>query len=261
MASSSKSTAAAPSAGTLRREISIFLRAAADPNALTFKQVRLAVEKSLGLPEGSLHKGFKSQIKEAVHSVMDEIEADGAKTAANEEEEEEEEEEFVDDTTRSVAPAPSHGCNSRSKDTDDGSTIPKSSPTKRKVATGSRGEEDASGEKHSNRNRGTETGAAGSGKEVEMKEGKKQKKNIRNTAGEDDGDETLVCVLGETKSARKQVNVRIWNKRILVDIREFYLKEAKEYKPGKKGMSLNPSQWEILRSAAGQIDENIRRLA
>lgn len=33
-------------------------------------QVRLAVEKSLGLPEGSLHKGSKALIKEAVHSVM-----------------------------------------------------------------------------------------------------------------------------------------------------------------------------------------------
>ncbi|CAM9228823.1 unnamed protein product [Ectocarpus sp. 12 AP-2014] len=258
MASSSKSTAA-PSAGTLRREISTFLRAAADPNALTFKQVRLAVEESLGLPEGSLHKGFKSQIKEAVHSVMDDIEADRAQTTAKGEEEEEEEEEFVDDTTRSAAPAPSHGHSSLG-DKDDRSAIPTSSPTKRKVATGSRGE-DASGDKHSNRNRGDETDAADSGKEVETKEGKKQKKNIRNAGGEDGGDGDLVCVLGETKSARKQVNVRTWNKRILVDIREFYLKEAKDYRPGKKGMSLNPSQWEILRSAAGQIDANIRRLA
>lgn len=33
-------------------------------------QVRLAIEESLGLPEGSLHKGFKSLIKEAVHFVM-----------------------------------------------------------------------------------------------------------------------------------------------------------------------------------------------
>ncbi|CAN0452999.1 unnamed protein product [Ectocarpus sp. 12 AP-2014] len=256
MASSSKSTAA-PSAGTLRREISTFLRAVADPNALTFKQVRLAVEESLGLPEGSLHKGFKSQIKEAVHSVMDDIEADRAKTTTKEEEEEEEE--FVDGTTRSAAPAPSHGHSSLG-DTDDRSAIPKSSPTKRKVETGSRGE-DASGDKHSNRNRGDKTDAAGSGKEVGTKDGKKQKKNIRNAGGEDGGNGDLVCVLGETKSARKQINVRTWNKRILVDIREFYLKEAKEYRPGKKGMSLNPSQWEILRSAAGQIDSNIRRLA
>ncbi|CBN80174.1 conserved unknown protein [Ectocarpus siliculosus] len=258
MASSSDSTAL-PSAGTLRREISTFLRAAADPNALTFKQVRLAVEESLGLPEGSLHKGFKSQIKEAVHSVMDDIEADRAKTTAKEEEEEEEEEEFVDDTTRSAAPAPSHIYSSRG-DTDDRSAIPKNSSTKRKVATGSGGE-DASGDKHSNRNSGNKTDAAGNGKEVGTKEGKKQKKDIRKTGGEDGGDGDLVCVLGETKSARKQVNVRTWNKRTLVDIREFYLKEAKEYRPGKKGMSLNPSQWEILRSAAGQIDANIRRLA
>ncbi|CAM9932992.1 unnamed protein product [Ectocarpus sp. 6 AP-2014] len=257
MASSSESTAL-PSAGTLRREISTFLRATADPNALTFKQVRLAVEESLGLPEGSLHKGFKSQIKEAVHSVMDDIEADRAKMTTKEEEEEEEEEELVDDTTRSAAPALSHGYSGRG-DTDDRSVIPKNSPTKRKVATGFGGE-DVSGDKHSNRNSGNKTDAAGSGKEVGTKEGKKQK-NFRKTGGEDGGAGDLVCVLGETKSARKQVNVRIWNKRILVDIREFYLKEAKEYRPGKKGMSLNPSQWEILRSAAGQIDANIRRLA
>ncbi|CAM9584044.1 unnamed protein product [Ectocarpus sp. 8 AP-2014] len=256
MASSSKSTAA-PSAGSLRREIATFLRAAADPNALTFKQVRLAVEESLGLTEGSLHKGFKSQIKEAVHSVMDDIEADLAKTTAKQEEEEEEEE-FVDDTTSSAALAPFHGHSSRG-DTDDRSAVPKSSPTKRKVATGSGGE-DASGDKYSNRNSGNKTDTAGSGKEVGTKEEKKQKKNIRKAGGEDGGDGDLVCVLGETKSARKQVNVRTWNKRILVDIREFYLKDSKEYRPGKKGMSLNPSQWEILRSAAGQIDANIRRL-
>ncbi|CAM9588301.1 unnamed protein product [Ectocarpus sp. 8 AP-2014] len=260
MASSSKSTAA-PSAGTLRREISTFLRAAADPNALTFKQVRLAVEESLGLPEGSPHKGFKSQIKEAVHSVMDDIEADRAKTTAKQEEEEEDDDDDDDDddTTRSAALAPSHGHSSRG-DTDDRSAVPKSSPTKRKVTTGSGGE-DASGDKHSNRNSGNKTDAAGSGKEVGTKEGKKQKKSIRKTGGEDGGDGDLVCVLGETKSARKQVNVRTWNKRILVDIREFYLKDSKEYRPGKKGISLNPSQWEILRSAAGQIDSNIRRLA
>ncbi|CAB1102307.1 unnamed protein product [Ectocarpus sp. CCAP 1310/34] len=158
---------------------------------------------------------------------LGDIEAHRAKTAAKEEEGEEED--GVADTTRSAAPIPSHGHSSLG-DTDDGSAIPKNSPTKRKVATGFKGE-DASGDKHSNRDRGDETDAAGSGKEVGMKEGKKQKKNIRNAGGEDGGDGDLVCV------------------------------DAKEHRPGKKGMSLNPFQWEILRSAAGQIDANIRRLA
>lgn len=38
------------------------------PSSVT--QVRLAVEKALGLKENSLHKESRAQIKHAVHSVM-----------------------------------------------------------------------------------------------------------------------------------------------------------------------------------------------
>lgn len=50
-------------------------------------------------------------------------------------------------------------------------------------------------------------------------------------------------------SATKRVTVRKWNGNTLIDIREYYQPGGEgEYRPGKKGISLNVSQWNALKS-------------
>jgi hypothetical protein len=50
-------------------------------------------------------------------------------------------------------------------------------------------------------------------------------------------------------SATKRVTVRKWNGNTLIDIREYYQPGGEgEYRPGKKGISLNVSQWSALKS-------------
>ena len=50
-------------------------------------------------------------------------------------------------------------------------------------------------------------------------------------------------------SATKRVTVRKWSGNTLIDIREYYQPGgAGEYRPGKKGISLNVSQWNTLKS-------------
>ncbi|CAN0137871.1 unnamed protein product, partial [Discosporangium mesarthrocarpum] len=63
-----------PSVEELRRQVARFLKASADPYKLTFKQVRLGIEKEMGLPEHSLSVKARAIIKAAVHSVLDEME-------------------------------------------------------------------------------------------------------------------------------------------------------------------------------------------
>lgn len=50
-------------------------------------------------------------------------------------------------------------------------------------------------------------------------------------------------------SATKRVTVRKWSGNTLIDIREYYQPGGEgEYRPGKKGISLNVSQWNALKS-------------
>lgn len=59
------------------------------------------------------------------------------------------------------------------------------------------------------------------------------KKIIKRTSDDDDDtDELVVCDL----SKNRKVKVRNFNGRIMVDIREYYVKDGKEL-PGKKGFS------------------------
>lgn len=45
-----------------------------------------------------------------------------------------------------------------------------------------------------------------------------------------------------------------------MDIREYYIKDTGELAPGLKGISLNPSQWEALKSSAEIVDEMVDEL-
>ncbi|PON86219.1 Transcription factor [Trema orientale] len=74
----------------------------------------------------------------------------------------------------------------------------------------------------------------------------------KKTTKTDDSDDVVVCEI----SKNRRVSVRNWNGRIVVDIREFYLKDGKQL-PGKKGISLTMDQWNILRDHVEEIDKAV----
>jgi len=57
----------------------------------------------------------------------------------------------------------------------------------------------------------------------------------------------------------KYVSVRQFKNMILVDIREYYEKDG-ELRPGKKGISLQAEQWNLLKENIEEIDNKIQEL-
>ncbi|KAG9457146.1 hypothetical protein H6P81_001654 [Aristolochia fimbriata] len=70
--------------------------------------------------------------------------------------------------------------------------------------------------------------------------------------GSEDTDTIVVCEI----SKNRKVSVRSWQGKVMVDIREFYVKAGKEM-PGKKGISLSLDQWNILRDHVTEIDKAV----
>jgi hypothetical protein len=62
----------------------------------------------------------------------------------------------------------------------------------------------------------------------------------------------------ELSKARK-ITVKLYNKKPIVDIREYY-QENGDLMPSKKGISLTLEQWTTLKSYIGEIDEMIAKL-
>ncbi|XP_060762664.1 SUB1 regulator of transcription b [Neoarius graeffei] len=58
----------------------------------------------------------------------------------------------------------------------------------------------------------------------------------------------------------RYVSIRDFKGKVLIDIREYWMDQAGEMKPGKKGISLNPEQWNQLKEQMSDIDDAIRRL-
>ncbi|XP_034025623.1 SUB1 regulator of transcription b [Thalassophryne amazonica] len=58
----------------------------------------------------------------------------------------------------------------------------------------------------------------------------------------------------------RYVSVRDFKGKVLIDIREYWMNEDGEMKPGKKGISLNPEQWNQLKDQISEIDDAIKRL-
>ncbi|XP_076857190.1 SUB1 regulator of transcription b [Brachyhypopomus gauderio] len=58
----------------------------------------------------------------------------------------------------------------------------------------------------------------------------------------------------------RYVSVRDFKGKVLIDIREYWMDQSGDMKPGKKGISLNPEQWNQLKEQMSDIDDAIRRL-
>ncbi|CAL8348217.1 unnamed protein product [Lota lota] len=58
----------------------------------------------------------------------------------------------------------------------------------------------------------------------------------------------------------RYVSVRDFKGKVLVDIREYWMNQDGEMKPGKKGISLNPEQWSQLKEQMSEIDEAMKKL-
>ncbi|XP_076021302.1 activated RNA polymerase II transcriptional coactivator p15-like [Genypterus blacodes] len=57
----------------------------------------------------------------------------------------------------------------------------------------------------------------------------------------------------------RYVSVRDFKGKVLIDIREYWMNQDGEMKPGKKGISLNPEQWNQLKEQISDIDDAIKR--
>ncbi|XP_056602394.1 SUB1 regulator of transcription b [Triplophysa dalaica] len=57
----------------------------------------------------------------------------------------------------------------------------------------------------------------------------------------------------------RYVSVRDFKGKVLIDVREYWMDQAGEMKPGKKGISLNPEQWNQLKEQMPDIDDAIRK--
>uniref|UniRef100_A0A7N0TX74 Transcriptional coactivator p15 (PC4) C-terminal domain-containing protein n=1 Tax=Kalanchoe fedtschenkoi TaxID=63787 RepID=A0A7N0TX74_KALFE len=83
-------------------------------------------------------------------------------------------------------------------------------------------------------------------------EAKAYPNKVAKTEDSDDSENIVVCEL----SGKRRVSVRSWQGKIWVDIRDFYEKDGKVL-PGKKGITLNMDQWNILRDHIEEIDEAV----
>ncbi|XP_066507262.1 SUB1 regulator of transcription a [Hoplias malabaricus] len=58
----------------------------------------------------------------------------------------------------------------------------------------------------------------------------------------------------------RYVSVRDFKGKVLIDIREYWMDQEGEMKPGRKGISLNPEQWNQLKEQIDDIDEAVKRI-
>ncbi|XP_044148609.1 activated RNA polymerase II transcriptional coactivator p15 [Bufo gargarizans] len=58
----------------------------------------------------------------------------------------------------------------------------------------------------------------------------------------------------------RYVSVREFKGKVLIDVREYFMDNQGEMKPGRKGISLNPEQWNQLKEQMSDIDDAIRKL-
>ncbi|XP_012676594.1 SUB1 regulator of transcription a [Clupea harengus] len=57
----------------------------------------------------------------------------------------------------------------------------------------------------------------------------------------------------------RYASVRNFKGKVLIDIREYWMDQDGEMKPGRKGISLNPEQWSQLKDQISEIDDAVKR--
>ncbi|KAG5180002.1 activated RNA polymerase II transcriptional coactivator p15-like protein [Tribonema minus] len=58
----------------------------------------------------------------------------------------------------------------------------------------------------------------------------------------------------------RRISVRTFKGKTLIDIREYYTDSSGTAKPGKKGISLSPEQWNGLKAIVDDVDEAIANI-
>ncbi|KAF9579542.1 Transcriptional coactivator, partial [Lunasporangiospora selenospora] len=59
---------------------------------------------------------------------------------------------------------------------------------------------------------------------------------------------------------KKRLTIRKWQDRTLIDIREYYQDKDNQTKPGKKGISLTPEQFQLIQNHSDEISEVINAM-
>ncbi|KAF3337739.1 RNA polymerase II transcriptional coactivator KIWI-like protein [Carex littledalei] len=79
------------------------------------------------------------------------------------------------------------------------------------------------------------------------------KRQAGDASSDDPADGIVVCEV----SKNKRITVRNWNGNVMVDFREYFVKDGKQL-PTKKGISLSMDQWKILRDHIEEIDDVVQ---
>ncbi|XP_008333973.1 activated RNA polymerase II transcriptional coactivator p15-like [Cynoglossus semilaevis] len=75
------------------------------------------------------------------------------------------------------------------------------------------------------------------------------------SGGSGNGDDNMFQI-----GKMRYVSVREFKGKVLIDIREYWMNPNGEMKPGKKGISLNPEQWNQLKDQMSDIDDAMKRI-
>ena len=80
-------------------------------------------------------------------------------------------------------------------------------------------------------------------------------KSLKDFASVEKKETVYLIPISETARAKKQVQVSTFKGKPRVDIREYYMAEDGEWKPTKKGISLDLEQWTKLQELIPMINE------
>ncbi|KAK2445080.1 hypothetical protein P8452_22813 [Trifolium repens] len=79
------------------------------------------------------------------------------------------------------------------------------------------------------------------------------KKSLKKDSDDDNSNDIVVAELAKNR----RVSVRVWQGKVWIDIREFYVKDGKQL-PGKKGITLSKDQWAVFRDHVEEIDKAVQ---
>jgi len=97
--------------------------------------------------------------------------------------------------------------------------------------------------------------------ETEKKKKKKDKKKEKKKAVDSDAEGLQIDDEGRVELGQnKLLEVSEFKGRLFVNIREWYTDKATgELKPGKKGIALNPLQWDEIKNASKYVDKLLKK--